>query len=496
MARVALIKLFTGLNLAPAQLSGELQQAGHDSRVIYFKDHKIVPFEEKDDYAITDFPGVFIASDSTKKVWNCYTPFNDKENQHLIDYLKEFKPDVIGLSVISGVIREASYVTNLLKQTFDVPFIWGGPGPTLEPDRCIELTDIICINEGEEVIVELANRVDAGEDTTTIDGTWARCENGEIQRNPKRPLLQLDDIAIPDWDLKRYAHINAFKGLRKEIYPNNLGKEYPIMTQRGCPFSCSFCIESRYQELFGKHDSLRRRNVDVVIEELLWAKENLDVVSILFYDDVFTVNPRWLKEFLPRYKEEVGLPFWCYTYPTTHTPQMLRDLKDAGMVSVTMGVQSGSERILREHFNRPTATKRVIEAAQEIVDLGPEVKGFFDLITKVPFETEEDLQATFQLMLDLPKEFKTIGFGEMTSFPDYGFTKDVDSNPELIAQHDKNISQEMYDYYHKLYLLTRGPLERDELIAISKDPKYKKDHALLDPLIQNEKYMSFTGISF
>ena len=37
----------------------------------------------------------------------------------------------------------------------------------------------------------------------------------------------------------------------------------------------------------------------------------------MFYDDVFTVNPRWLREFAPRYKAEVGLPFWCYTYPRT-----------------------------------------------------------------------------------------------------------------------------------------------------------------------------------
>ena len=45
-------------------------------------------------------------------------------------------------------------------------------------------------------------------------------------------------------------------------------------------------------------------------------------------DDVFTVNPRWLDEFLPRYKAEIGMPFWCYTYPTTHNAAMLQQLKD------------------------------------------------------------------------------------------------------------------------------------------------------------------------
>lgn len=494
MARIALIKLFTGLNLAPAQLSGELQRAGHESRIIYFKDHHIVNYDKKDEYDVTDYPGIFIDANATKKVWNCYKPVSEKEYRLLIEDLQQFKPDAIGFSVISGIINEAAMVTAELKKHFQVPFIWGGPGPTLEPERCIQLTDILCINEGEEVIVELANKLDQHADITNIAGTWARQPDGQVVKNPDRPLLKLDDIAMPDWNLQRYIHINNFKGKRAGIYPNNLGNEYPIMTQRGCPFSCSFCIESRYQDMFGKKNSLRRRNMDLVLEELHWAKNNLDIKSILFYDDVFTVNPRWLKEFLPRYKAEIGLPFWCYTYPTTHDPAMLQMLKDAGMISITMGVQSGSARILKEHFNRPTDTARVLEAAQEIVDLGPDVKGFFDLISKVPFEKEEDLRATFDFMLELPKEFRTVGFGEMTNFPTYDFTEQVEQQAVIARQQAP--TEEDYDYYHKLYLLTRGPLPAEEVRRIGNDPKYRANHHLLDPLLRNEDHMSFTGISF
>lgn len=496
MARIAIIKLFTGLNLAPAQLSGELQRAGHESRVINFKNFKTVPYSEKDENLVTDHALTFLAASGEKFLWNCYNSFKEKEKDLLVGYLREFKPDAIGFTVTSGTIEETAYINDLLKQHFDVPIIWGGPGPTLEQERCIKLTDMICINEGEEVIVELADKLDAGDDITTITGTWAKTADGEIVRNENRPLLDLDDIAIPDWNLERYVHINNFKGLRTGVYPHNLGQEYPIMTQRGCPFSCSFCIESKYQDMFGKKNSLRRRKVDVVIEELIWAKNNLDIVSVLFYDDVFTVNPRWLDEFLPRYKEEIGLPFWCYTYPTTHTPKLLNKLKDAGLLSITMGIQSGSERILKEHFNRPTPNQRVIQAAQEIVDLGTEVKGFFDLITNVPFEMESDLRATFNLMVQLPKEFKIVGLGEMVNFPDYDFTKEVEARSDLIAQHDKEVTQDMYDYYHKLYMLTRGSLPKEELISIADDPKYKADHTLLNPLLNNEDYASFTGISW
>ncbi len=494
MARIALIKIFTGLNLAPAQLSGELLRAGHASRIIYFKDHHIVNYEHKDEYEVTDYPGVFIDANATKKVWNCYKPFSEKEYKLLVEDLQEFQPDAIGFSVISGTIPAAATVTAKLKEYFDVPIIWGGPGPTLEPERCIQLTDLVCVNEGEEVIVELANKLDAKADITDIAGTLARKPDGSVVKNATRPLLKLDNIAIPDWNLDHYVHINNFKGKRTHIYPNNLGQEYPIMTQRGCPFSCSFCIESRYQDMFGKKDSLRRRDVDLVLKELHWAKDNLDIKSVLFYDDVFTVNPRWLKKFLPRYKAEIGLPFWCYTYPTTHDPALLQQLKDAGMISITMGVQSGSARILKEYFNRPTDTARVLEAAQEIVDLGAEVKGFFDLISKVPFETEDDLRATFNFMLELPKEFCTVGFGEMTNFPTYDFTEQVAREGEIASK--STPSEADYDYYHKLYLLTRSPMPMDDVRKVGEDPKYRANHHLLDALIRNEDCLSFTGISF
>ena len=74
------------------------------------------------------------------------------------------------------------------------------------------------------------------------------------------------------------------------------------------PLLVSFCIESWYQDKFGKKDSLRRRSVDVVIAELVQAKAKYGIEAVLFFDDVFTVQPKWIREFAPRYKAEVGLP--------------------------------------------------------------------------------------------------------------------------------------------------------------------------------------------
>ena len=481
MARIAIVKLFTGLNLAPAQLSAELKRAGHATRVIYFKDYESRDITEIDDYKITDHPGIMILINKkgqSKKVWNCYREFTETEYQLLINELREFGAEAIAFCVHSGIIDETAQVSRRLKQELGLPVLWGGAGPTLQPERCIAHTDLLCIGEGEEVIVEAANKIDQQQNLDGIEGTWFKTDNGEINKYGKRALGSLDDIAIPNWVTEDYVHINDDQ-ITHNIYPPNLGTEYSIMTQRGCPFSCSFCIESKYQEMFGKKNSLRRRDPQLVIDELKWAKENLGIKTVWFWDDVFTVHPRWLDEFLPLYKQEINLPFWCYTYPTTHNPELLRKLRLAGCSSLTMGVQSGSQRVLSEHFNRPTKTDRVIEAAEEILEAG--IDGNFDLITKNHVETEEDLQETFEFLMRFPQKMKYFGFMEMMSFPTFDYTEEVDS---LIASDQKlpnaSLSEDDYAYYHKLFHLTRTEMPREQIRAIAEDPKFRKNHDLMN----------------
>ena len=495
MARVAIIKLFTGLNLAPAQLSGELLRAGHKAEVIYFKNFETHSLESSKDYEVSEFSGLIFSGDGDQIIWNCYKPFSDIEFDLLIEELQNYKPDLIGFSLWSGIVKECAVVTDKIREHFDVPIIWGGPGPTLDPEACMPHADILCINEGEEVIVELANRIDKGESWDDMDGVWVKGADGTVKKGNNRPNIPLNDIAIPDWQRGNYVHIDGDFSKRGR-FPLNLGKDYPIMTQRGCPFSCSFCIESRYQEMFGKKDSLRRRDIDVVLEELRWAKEHLVIETVLFYDDVFTVNPGWLKEFLPRYKEEIGLPFWCYTYPTTHNRALLELLKDSGCLSITMGVQSGSERILREYYNRPTKISRVIEAGKEIVEVG--ITGFFDLITISEFDKEEDLRATFDFLTEFPKELKCQGYGEMIGFPTYSYTRmseanqDAKNDPNNIATSER-LPRELYDYYHKLFRLSRTDLPVEKIREIGEKIEYRQNHELIDPYLVQDKFTKFTA---
>ena len=484
MARVALVKLFTGLNLGVSQLAGELQRAGHESRIIYFKDFLAVPVEDADRYIVSDYPGVLVGARGREMVWNVYKPFSETEYRLLIDALREFRADLIGLSLSSLTIKPAVEVTARLKEALGVPVVWGGSGPTLEPDMCIKDTDLVCVGEGEQVIVDLAQRIDAGEPLTNVPGVWAKDAAGEIIRNPGRPLLELEDLAIPDFDPARTLHINDDQ-VRRNVYPPNLGNQYIIMTTRGCPFSCSFCIESVYQDMFGKKNHLRRRSVDVVIQELVAARRQLNFKSVMFYDDVFTTHPRWLKEFASRYKAEVGLPFWCYTYPTTTKKEEIEMLRDAGCVSMTMGIQSGSEEVLNG-FNRPVAREKAVEASRILLEAG--VEPYFDLITRVHLESEANARETFDFLCELPIGMRCVGFGHMTMFPGYGYSKKVTEEGRTLSLTDKE-----YAYYHRLYLLTRTSMPRFLVKAVGRLPLFRRYPGLIERMLPKELPIFFLG---
>ncbi len=488
MAKIAIIKLFYGMTITGAQLAGQLLAHGHQPKVIYFKKQEVVPLDNYDpeEFVFGDVPmrsyainkeGAYLYDTSA---WKKNKP---QELQHLVTLLKEFQPDAIGITCLSHAMKQAEAVTAHLRQHFSQPILWGGTGPTIEPDRSIAHADVVCVGEGEDVIVEIANRLDAGESLTGIAGTWCRLPDGSVQKNPKRPVADLEQIAMPYWEAEHFAFINGPR-FERQFLPNahNVDKSYQIMTQRGCPFSCSFCVESFYQNEFGKKDSLRRMSPEKAIRELLYAKDVLGYRTVTFMDDVFTVNPRWLEEFLGLYKQQVGLPFFCYTYPTTHNPKVLAMLKDAGCHAITMGVQSGSYRILTEVYDRPTKIGRVTKAAQEIVDSGIPA-ATFDLIPQTEFDKEEDLRETLELLLQIPKEMDSTFYNIMAYFPNYPI-QDKFRDAQLLASSER-LTEDTYLYYFKLFGLTRTAMPMEQVRALAADPKYRADHNLLNPLLDD-----------
>ena len=141
-------------------------------------------------------------------------------------------------------------------------------------------------------------------------------------------------------------------------------------------------------------------------------------------------------------------------------------LRDAGCVSMTMGIQSGSEEVLNG-FNRPVAREKAVEASRILLEAG--VEPYFDLITRVHLESEANARETFDFLCELPIGMRCVGFGHMTMFPGYGYSKKVTEEGRTLSLTDKE-----YAYYHRLYLLTRTTMPRFLVKAVGRLPLFRR----------------------
>ena len=479
MARVALIKLFSGLNLGTAQLAGVLQSHGHECITVYVKRYLSSPVEHMDSYSVSRYPGILVGQRGRQECWNTFEPLTEVEKDLLLGLLRDYRADLVGFSLTSSSITDAEELTRLIRDKLSVPVIWGGPGPTLEPEQYVDHPGLICVGEGEYALLEMAQAIDDGSyDFAKIKNVWA-VQNGTVVRNDPRPLIaDLDQLAFATIDPQYNYFINDDR-LISNLYPPNLRNVYPIMASRGCPFACKYCINHVYRRMFDGYARVRTRSVSHVIDELLVATRKYDLKRILFYDDVFAINKKWVDEFAQSYKSAIGLPFWCYTDPRSTKKENLAVLKDAGLDSVTMGIQSGSQRILNEVYDRNTSREQILGAAHVIQDLG--LGCACDLMTFVAGETEDDCRETFELLVDLPEEMFIVGFAKLTYYPGY----DIDSLEGDAEQ--GAMTPELYGYYHRLYQLTRTKLPRSIVRFLGTSRLVRRFPRLLDPLIPKKR---------
>jgi radical SAM superfamily enzyme YgiQ (UPF0313 family) len=273
------------------------------------------------------------------------------------------KPDVVGYTVYTGPHTWYLELNQRIKAQLPGVFsVFGGPHPTFFPEMIErEGVDGLCIGEGEYATLDLMNALQRNGTGVELSdpaiANWWFKLNGEIVRNPLRPLLtsaELDELPFSDRDLLYDAHEQSHRTKIK-----------PIITGRGCPYDCAFCFNKAYSDLYGgKGRRFRRRSPDNVIRELQGLTSKHDVRFILFMDDTFILQDEWLQEFMTRYQAEIGLPFWCQVRANLVTDEKLALFKDAGCVSVSFGLEAGNDRLRNAVLNRNMSREEILGAAE------------------------------------------------------------------------------------------------------------------------------------
>ncbi|WP_150266625.1 B12-binding domain-containing radical SAM protein [Paenibacillus tepidiphilus] len=348
--------------------------------------------------------------------------------QRIIDQVMEVvrQSSIIGISTVEIGFERAKQLISVIKtESPETVVLIGGIYAILNPDNCIEVADIVCIGEGEQTVVDLANKLADGDDYSQIPNLWIRHADGSIQRNDRAALVHdLDALPYSDhFSQTRHYYINELelKTSDQLIQPERATLKYSynfyIMLSRGCHLACSYCSAPALKSaLKGTGRFLRHRSIASAMDELQHVIRTVPRIDfIYFFDDDFCLRSEEdIEAFSREYKEKINIPFFCYGTPKTVTYTKIKNLLSAGLDKFVFGIQSGSDRILKEVYNRREFQEHVFKAADSLSraiddhyrETGNRLIPTFDIIYNNPWEQKEDLIASIEAVMRLHDYFK------------------------------------------------------------------------------------------
>ncbi|MBN1554434.1 MAG: radical SAM protein [Phycisphaerae bacterium] len=303
--------------------------------------------------------------------------------------LAEVQPDVVAISTKTQTHASARLIARLAKELNpDVIVLVGGPHPTILPEPVLEDCphfDAAVLGEGEATVVELLRAIQNGGDWGSVAGIAYR-RDGNIARTEPRELIE-------DLDALPFPHASAPQTLIDyEQYP--LSAFRFIFALRGCPYNCFFCGSRRIWTR-----RVRYRSVENVIAELQ-SLMAMGLKFVHFDDDTFGVTPSNIHRLCDAIAENCPQLRWsCELHVKLVRDDLLAAMRRAGCYMIQVGVESGSNEILRA-MRKGFTIEEATAACRRITAHGIWLQTFF--MVGFPRETEETLARTVQAMRRIP----------------------------------------------------------------------------------------------
>lgn len=283
--------------------------------------------------------------------------------EHLREHLMNNHFDVVGLGVVGGYYQyrkllEISAVVNQSRGSFR--FILGGHGPSPEPEYFLNKTnaDIIVIGEGEKTILDVVNAIDNKSSLLNVNGIAFR-DGQETHINWKRELIKnLDEIPFPAYEL---FPINYYRLIRE---PHSVPMDFvmPVLSGRGCNFSCNFC--------FRMDKGLRLRSNRAIIEEIKFLNKTYGINYISFYDELLMCSEeRTIRLSEDIIRSKVNIKWNCNGRLNYATQNVLNIMKKSGCVFINYGIESLDNGVL-DKMNKCLTEKQIIRGVEETISCG------------------------------------------------------------------------------------------------------------------------------
>lgn len=303
--------------------------------------------------------------------------------------IKDFKPDVIGVSASTSQIEHAKKAISIAKESNkDCVVILGGTLISADPKALLGFEDVDfgVYGEADLTFSDILKAIENKQPVEEMEGVIWR-ENGEVRFRKPKMIIELDQIPMPARHL-----------LKMEIYrpsPANYRRlpATTIMTSRGCPYQCIFCSRPTEGTAFRAHSAER------VVDEIEHIATKYGIKDIQIFDDTFSLIPSRVEKICKLIIERKLDVWWnCMTRVDKINPQLLALMKKAGCYEIGFGIESGSDRVL-QFIKKATTTEMIRKGIRMTQEAGIHARGFF--MIGFPTETKEEVLQTINFAKEL-----------------------------------------------------------------------------------------------
>lgn len=333
--------------------------------------------------------------------------FKDVEKE-----LLKRKPDLVALTALTPTIGRALETAQVVKETLpDSIVVMGGYHPTFNFIETLEdeNVDIVIRGEGEYIMLNLVQALENQSSLHDVKGIVFEDKNSkEIVVNPEAPLIQdLDELPFPALNLlpmKKYRLLDMDTHMATMI------------TTRGCPMQCSFCSSAA---MHGK--KIRERSVENIVDEIEYLNTNYDIDTIAFMDDTFTLKKRKVMAICDEIlKRNIEIMWGCTSRVDTLDEKLLKKMKEAGCITIFIGVESADQQQLDNMCKNTTIAK--IENAFKIAHK-LKIRTIASVALGMPGDTKEIMNKTVKFVHKLKPNYAIYSLA--TPYPGTRFYKEA-----------------------------------------------------------------------
>lgn len=395
-------------------------------------------------------------------------------DEHLTEYLQQHQFDVVGVSVIAGYYqyRKLLKISEAINAVPNRPFyIIGGHGPAPEPEYFLKKTgaDVVVIGEGEVTAVNLLNAVAEQRDLATVKGI-AFLNEGKLIVTERQELIEdIDSIAFPAWDLFPMDYY----ALLRMPHIKNSDRCMPILSARGCPFTCNFC--------YRMDEGIRLRSPENIIEEIKILKDKYRITYFAFSDELLMSSPERTEKLCKAFiAAELDITWECNGRLNFAQPELLKLMRQAGCVFINYGIECMDDEILKV-MNKKLTVKQIVQGIEATLAAG--ISPGYNIIFGNIGENAETLQngVDFLIKYDDHSQMRTIR--PVTPYP---------GSPLYYYAIEKGLLKDVEDFYEQKHL--NSDLLAVNFTTLSDDEFYRvlfeANKALLENYFQHQKEKS------